>query len=254
MRNEKILQLIAYYLSIDGNINDLYDELVRKNSIIDELFMNCVLNNIYLISYDKNLTPSQMINNFTTMNCEENVIKNKILDKEDEINNLKDYIERLNKRKEEIHNEFIDFCKDKYEVKKKFYLINDKNKTDIYNEINMNCIDNKYINSNNNYSMHIEESKSDNDKKINGDEKYEEGKRKDMNKNDEDDNIINRIINKNNVNSCGINYGVKTRKKNKIVYFNDKSHKKGKKLKKIFRKSKSILLGKSSKYYLDNNK
>jgi hypothetical protein len=255
MRNEKILQLIAYYLSIDGNINDLYDELVRKNSIIDELFTNCVLNNIYLILYDKNLTPIQMINKFTSMNYEENSVKNKIQDKEDEILNLKDYIQKLNKRKEEIHNEFIDFCKDKHEIKNKYFLINSTDKNNIYNDINMNAIDNKY-NYGNIMHMYTEENKNNNDKKVNGDAMFEEGKRKDMNKKDEVevDSIINRIINKNNSNSSGNNNGIKTRKKDKIVYFEDKYYKKGKKFKKLFRKSKSIFLGKASKYYLDDNK
>jgi len=243
MRNDKILQLIAYYLSIDGNINDLYDELVRMNSIIDELFTNCVLNNIYLILYDKNLTPSQMINNFINMNCEENTINNKIHDKEDEILSLKEYIQKLNKRKEEIHNEFIEFCKDKYEVKNKYYLINSKNKNDIFTEVGININDN-----NNNNSMHVEENKNDNEKEINNEEECEQGKQKEANSIDDDVNIINRIINKNN----GIsNYGIKTRKKNKVIYFDDKYHKKGKSLKKLFRKSKSILLGNTNKYYLD---
>jgi hypothetical protein len=250
MRNEKILQLIAYYLSIDGNINDLYDELVRKNSIIDELFTNCVLNNVYLILYNKNLSPSQMINNFSSLNCEENSIKNKIQDKEDEILNLKDYIKKLNKRKEEIHNDFIDFYKDKYEAKNKYYLIYKKNTNDIYNEINMNTIDSRY----NNRNSHTEDNKNDNNKKINGDEMCEEGEKKDMNKMDEDDNIINKIINKKYGNSNGNKYEIKTRKKNKVVYFDDKNYKKGKKLKKLFRKNKSIILGKYNKYYLDNNK
>ena len=37
MRNEKLLQLIGYYFSIDGNICELYDELIPLNSIIDKL-------------------------------------------------------------------------------------------------------------------------------------------------------------------------------------------------------------------------
>ena len=96
MRNEKILQLIAYYFSINGDINYLHDELVSMNSIIDQLFSNSVMNNIYLIVYDKNLTPAQMINNFINYDSTK---FNEIQSKEDEINNLKDYIELLNKQK-----------------------------------------------------------------------------------------------------------------------------------------------------------
>lgn len=66
MRNEKILQLIAYYFSIDGNIIDLNEKLTSINIIMDELFPYSVINNTYLILYDKNLSPAQMVNNFIT--------------------------------------------------------------------------------------------------------------------------------------------------------------------------------------------
>jgi hypothetical protein len=106
MRNEKILQLIGYYFSINGDINYLHDQLINMNSIIDELFTNTVMNNVYLILYDKNLTPAQMVNNFINYD----VTKfDDIINKEDEIKNLKDYIHILNKEKEEIHNEFASF-------------------------------------------------------------------------------------------------------------------------------------------------
>ena len=64
MRNEKLLQLIAYYFSIDGDICELYDELIPLDTIIDKLSTNYIMNNIFFIVYDKNLTPSQMMENF----------------------------------------------------------------------------------------------------------------------------------------------------------------------------------------------
>ena len=140
MRNEKILQLIAYYFSINGDINYLHDELVSMNSIIDQLFSNSVMNNIYLIVYDKNLTPAQMINNFINYDSTK---FNEIQSKEDEINNLKDYIELLNKQKQEMHKEFANFCKDKYEVKQKYTnLIGEKDKE--FNNDDFDLINNNY--------------------------------------------------------------------------------------------------------------
>jgi hypothetical protein len=127
MRNEKILQLIGYYYSINGDINYLHDQLIDMNSIIDELFTYTTMNNIYLILYDKNLTPAQMVNNFKNYDANK---YDDILNKEDEIKNLKDYIQILNKQREEIHNEFATFCKDKFEVKQKYNIIsgNDNDK------------------------------------------------------------------------------------------------------------------------------
>ena len=123
MRNEKILQLIAYYFSIDGNILDLNEKLTSMNYKIDELFAYSVISNTYMILYDKNLTPSQMINNFTNFDKEK---YNERKVKENEIFNFKKYIQQLNKQKEEIHNKFISYCKDKYEVKNKYFLNNNE--------------------------------------------------------------------------------------------------------------------------------
>ena len=39
-RNDKILKLIAYYISIKGDINILYDALIIKNRIFDILHKN----------------------------------------------------------------------------------------------------------------------------------------------------------------------------------------------------------------------
>ena len=89
------------------------------------------------------------------------------------------------------------------------------------------------MNKNNN--MDIEEDKKDNEKAKN---------KEDIQKNDdsiEDDNIINGIINKNKRNIIENGYESKTRKKNKILYFNDKYNAR-KSSKKIIRKNKSLVI------------
>ena len=231
MRNEKILQLIAYYFSINGDINYLHDELVSMNSIIDQLFTNSVMNNIYLIVYDKNLTPAQMINNFINYDSTK---FNEIQNKEDEINNLKDYIEILNKQKQEIHQEFSNFCKDKYEVKQKYNnLISEINKDNIIDDFNL---------INHNYSSYEKEDLKEEEMlpKINikikaNEENYWKYK------NEEDE--INQSKNEND--------GVKTRKKKKVVYYKDKYYSR-KKEKKFVRKNEDKILAKSNKYYIKN--
>ena len=240
MRNEKILQLIAYYFSIDGNILDLNEKLTSMNYKIDELFAYSVISNTYMILYDKNLTPSQMVNNFTNFDKEK---YNERKVKENEIFNFKKYIQQLNKQKEEIHNKFISYCKDKYEVKNKYFLNNNefpKYQNGNGNDNNINNI----LKMNKNNNMDIEEDRKDkediNDKKEKSDDSIE------------DDNIINGIINKNKNkrNFIENGYESKTRKKNKILYFNHKYNDR-KSVKKIIRKNKSFVLRNTGKYYLN---
>ena len=210
MRNEKILQLIAYYFSIDGNIINLYNELTNMNCIIDELFTNFIMNNIYLIIYDKNLTPSQMINNFMNFDNEK---YNEIQSIEDEISGLKNYIQQLNKKKEKIHNKFVSFCKDKYEIKSKYFQINNKDKY-INEEIDLNL--NK---------MDIEEEEENENFNSNKNSKNSKNKDKEI-ENSEIDKSIN--VDGNNIltdNETGNNYSIKTRKKEKIIYFDNKYYK-----------------------------
>ena len=240
MRNEKILQLIAYYFSIDGNIINLYNELTNMNCIIDELFTNFIMNNIYLIIYDKNLTPSQMINNFMNFDNEK---YNEIQSIEDEISGLKNYIQQLNKKKEKIHNKFVSFCKDKYEIKSKYFQINNKDKyinEEIDLKLNKMDIEEEEENDNFNSNKNSKNSKNKNkDKEI-------EHSEIDKSINDDGNNILTD-------NETGNNYSIKTRKKEKIMYFDNKYYKRGKKLKKILRKKKTALVGKARKYIIDEN-
>ena len=233
MRNEKMLQLIAYFFSIDGDINYLYNELINKNSIIDELFSNFIMNNIYLVLYDKNLTPAQMVDNF--INYDINQL-GEIQTKEDEIINLKNYIEILYKQKEEIHKEFSNIYKDKYEVKQKYDLINGK---DLNDEINDDI---EMIN--NNYSSYEKEEELPkvkvNIKLKEKEENYFKYKNEESDNNQSKEDIDNDK-----------KEGIQTRKKEKIVYYKDKYYSRRKE-KKIVRKNEDKILRNSNKYYIKN--
>ena len=225
MRNEKILQLIAYYFSIDGNIIDLNEKLTSINIIMDELFPYSVINNTYLILYDKNLSPAQMVNNFINFD-KEKYNERKI--KEDEISDFKKYIQQLSKQKEEIHNTFVSFCKDKFEVKKKYF---SKNKVITDNDnVDDDDLDNNEIN------IPIKRGIPKISNNMNS-EDYKDG-----------DNIINTILNKKKEGSVGNDYNSK-KGKNKI-YINGKYNNK-KNIKKAIRRNKSVALRKIGKYYLN---
>ena len=233
MRNEKMLQLIAYFFSIDGDINYLYNELINKNSIIDELFSNFIMNNIYLVLYDKNLTPAQMVDNF--INYDINQL-GEIQTKENEIINLKNYIEILYKQKEEIHKEFSNIYKDKYEVKQKYDLINGKDLNDeINDDIDM---------INNNYSSYEKEEELPkvkvNIKLKEKEENYFKYKNEESDNNQSKEDIDNDK-----------KEGIQTRKKEKIVYYKDKYYSRRKE-KKIVRKNEDKILRNSNKYYIKN--
>lgn len=118
MRNEKLLQLIGYYFSIDGNICELYDELIPLNSIIDKLSSNYIMNNIFFIVYDKNLTPSQMMENFINFQYNEKKYDDDRTQKENEINRHKEYISKLSSLKNNFHEEFAKFYRDKQKIGK----------------------------------------------------------------------------------------------------------------------------------------
>ena len=192
-----------------------------------------------MIIYDKNLTPSQMIDNFMNFDNEK---YNDIQSIEDEISGLKNYIQQLNKKKEKIHNKFVSFCKDKYEVKSKYFQINNKGKY-INEEIDLNL---------NKMAIEDEEEKNDNFNNTNSSknsknkDKENEHNEVDKSINDDGNNILTDI-------ETGNNYSIKTRKKEKIMYFDNKYYKRGKKLKKILRKKKTALVGKARKYYIDED-
>ena len=223
MRNEKILQLIAYYFSIDGNIIDLNEKLTSINIIMDELFPYSVINNTYLILYDKNLSPAQMVNNFINFD-KEKYNERKI--KENEISDYKKYIQQLSKQREEIHNTFVSFCKDKFEVKKKYFSKNkDINANDNDDNLDINEI-----------SIPINRGIS----KISNNTNIEDNK--------DDDNIINKILNRKKEGSIGNNYNSKEGKTK--IYINGKNNNK-KNIKKAIRRNKYVALRKIGKYYLN---
>ena len=231
MRNEKILQLIGYYYSINGDINYLHDQLIDMNSIIDELFTYTSMNNVYLILYDKNLTPAQMVNNFINYDVTK---YDDIINKEEEIKNLRDYIHILNKQKEEIHNEFASFCKDKFEVKQKYDIISGNNiNEDINDDIDMNINSFSFLEKEEpKHKENIKQKeKEENYLKLMNEENESSESSEDLDKDKKD--------------------GVHTRKKKKISYYRDKYYSR-KKEKKNNRKSlpKKLSKNKSNKYII----
>ena len=138
MRNEKILQLIAYYFSIDGDIYKLYDDIISTDSIIDKLHSNYILNNVFFIVYDKDLSCSQMMENF--MNYDYERYKNNINKEQKEkiIDEQKKYITELTILKNDFHDIFEKYYQDKQNIQNIFYdEFNEMNDKDIKININL---------------------------------------------------------------------------------------------------------------------
>ena len=89
-RNEKILKLIGYYLSLGGDINILYDDIISYDNYFLEKFLgNLVISKIIIIAYDSKLTVKEMIENGKKINE-----KRKNLDElVDKYYNIKEFIE-----------------------------------------------------------------------------------------------------------------------------------------------------------------
>ena len=127
-----MLQLIAYYFSIDGNIYNLYDDIISTDSIIDKLNSNYILNNVFFIVYDKDLSCSQMMENFMNYDYERYRNNSNKEEKEKEIDEHRKYIMELSQLKNDFHNKFEKFYKDKQNIQNIFY--------DEFDEVNDNDI------------------------------------------------------------------------------------------------------------------
>ena len=138
MRNEKILQLIAYYFSIDGDIYKLYDDLISSDTIIDKLNSNFILNNIFFIVYDKDLSCSQMMENFMNYDYERYRNNSNKEEKEKEIDEQKKYIMELTKLKNDFNDIFEKYYQDKQNIQNIFYdEFDEMNDNDIKININL---------------------------------------------------------------------------------------------------------------------
>ena len=92
------MKLIAFYISIKGDINILYDALIVRNRILDILHKNMVICNILIVINDNNLTPEKMINGIMNPGNEEKNLKeiiDKYYDLKDNLVNLKEYFNKL---------------------------------------------------------------------------------------------------------------------------------------------------------------
>ena len=97
-RNDKLLKLIAFYISIKGDINILYDALIVKNRILDILHKNMVISNILIIVNDQNSNPEKMMKGIMNPGKEEKNLKDiidKYYDLKDNLISLKEYFNKL---------------------------------------------------------------------------------------------------------------------------------------------------------------
>ena len=115
-RNDKLLKLIAYYISIGGDINLLYDNLVTRNKILDLLNPYMVLSKIFVINNDTTLTPAQVLKKAKT--------NNKL--NLDEMDKLIDKCEMYKDRLEEIKSYFNDLFAQAKVDKNLLYYENEK--------------------------------------------------------------------------------------------------------------------------------
>lgn len=60
-RNDKMLKLIGLYISLEGDINILHDELILRNPILDDLHSNILVSNLVVMQNDPKLTPTQIV-------------------------------------------------------------------------------------------------------------------------------------------------------------------------------------------------
>ena len=110
IRYEKILKLIANYISIGGDITNIYDKLISKDEIISKLKSSLVVHSILYIIHNPTITIKESIDNIneivnTGNNLTYNISKvNKL------IQSMFHYKSILEKRKD-MFNSWFHLCK-----------------------------------------------------------------------------------------------------------------------------------------------
>lgn len=64
-RFDKILKLIGFYVSLGGELNELYDTLITKSDILDKLNNHMLISNLIVVINDLSIKPIQIIKNMT---------------------------------------------------------------------------------------------------------------------------------------------------------------------------------------------
>ena len=120
IRNDNLIKQIAYYLNNYGDINKLYDYLVKQNSIFEKLKDYLLLSKFIIVDCNaKNSIPVKI--NYGGKNNINN-INNKIETNEEEKNNVINFNELLNYKKN-LEKIQLDFCEvfDETNLKKQVY-------------------------------------------------------------------------------------------------------------------------------------
>lgn len=127
-RFDKILKLIGLYVSLGGELNELYDNLITKSGILDKLNNHMLLSNLIVANNDSLLEPIQIMKNISKVN-EKSIKKiNDVIGKcdsyRDNLNNIKSYYDKLFLKAQ------IDKC----------LLVNEKDISDICLDNNDSCL------------------------------------------------------------------------------------------------------------------
>ena len=119
IRNENLIKQIAYYLNNYGDINKLYDYLVKQNSIFDKLKDYILLSKFICVDFNTKNSMQVKIN-YGGKNSNNNTNNNAI--NEDEKNNVINFDE-LMKYKKNLEKKQMEFCDifDETNLKKQSY-------------------------------------------------------------------------------------------------------------------------------------
>jgi len=94
-----MLKLIALYISLDGDMNELYEYIINKSFILERLSKNLLVSKVIIIRNESNIKVHKTLKDIIKVKKSES----DILDKT--INNTKKYIENLISIKEYFNSQ-----------------------------------------------------------------------------------------------------------------------------------------------------
>jgi hypothetical protein len=118
IRYDQILKLISLYISYEGDLNILYDNLITKSVTLDKLSVNLLISNIIIIKNDPISKSNKLIKNYIGKKDYEQIdeIIEHSYEYKDKLTELKEYFDAVfNKAKKEkvlmsMDRNFTDIC------------------------------------------------------------------------------------------------------------------------------------------------
>jgi len=116
-----MLKLIALFISLDGDMNELFEYMIQKSIILERLSKNLVISKLIIIRNESHIKVNKLNKEKIKINKDENENLDKF------INTEKKYIEKLLGFRDYLNSQLLKIDSDKKVIRESFKLAQSKN-------------------------------------------------------------------------------------------------------------------------------